>query len=149
MFFATAESRVSMNILPPCSHGLSGVDDSITHHPSFSCFYSCFIWRIRGHLRCIGNCTVFLSLLAQWQHVLQFFSTPSTIPHVPLLMPSLFSACFLSSHDRCISLHILFLMVFHVNLFSTFLIPSFFPPSFVHYFLFLVDATLTSISPYA
>lgn len=154
-----------MNILPSRGHGLGGINDTalrqfiialrITHHPSnsFSCFCCCFIWGIRGHLRCIGKCTVsccfFLSLFAQ--HALLFFSTPSTIPHVPLLMPFLFSACFPSSHDRCIShpLHTLFFKILHVNFFSIFLIPSFFSCLFVHYFLFLVDATLTLISPHA
>lgn len=54
-----------------------------------------------------------------------------------------------SSHDPLhFSAHyISFFKILHVNFFSIFLIPSFLSFLFVHYFIFLVDETLTLISP--
>ncbi|KAG2342984.1 hypothetical protein BDR05DRAFT_313957 [Suillus weaverae] len=136
-----------MNILPPCGHGLGGIEDTALHQFVIT---SRIILQTRFPASAVASSEEYvdicdaleivqLSLFAQ--HVLLSFSTPSTVPHVPLLMPFLFSACFPSSHDPCISHPTTYSIfkILHVNFFI-FLIPSFFSFLFVHSFL-LVDAT--------
>lgn len=162
---ATAESRISNEYTAPlwtsarstsprCIASSSHHASSM-HHPSnsFSCFCCCFILGIRGHLRCIGNfCSrpcYFLFLFAQ--HVPLFFFDTSHNPSCSLAH-ALFILRMLSLIPRPLHLpsftYSTYLKILHVNFFI-FLIPSFFSSLFVHYFLFLVDATSTLISPYA
>lgn len=116
---ATAESRISNEYTAPLwtwtqrdrRHLVASLHHRITHHRCIILQTHFLASAVASSWEFVDICdaleisvldpVIFYSFLLSTFHY--FFSTPATIPHVPLLMPFLFSACFPSSHDRCIS----------------------------------------------
>ncbi|KAG2136717.1 hypothetical protein DEU56DRAFT_360665 [Suillus clintonianus] len=113
-----------MNVLPRCGYALSGIEGKLLHqfivtssHYALSSeliflllllLHLGNLWTFAMHWRLYGFFLFLISLPFFAQHVLLLFRPPSTISHILLLVPFLFSACFPSFHDPCIPSHCIF-----------------------------------------